>query len=146
MDCVVNKKMLPDADSLEDLNSEDIIIAVRIGGTAVAAAKRFAPKAELHQFDSDPAIIQDVLNNNAHAAFSATPKPAFWAVDYPDVLYRLLGGELLTFEPTCFAVRKGDPDAMFFFNSWIRDQRNFLEERNEYWFQTKNWNDRIVTE
>ena len=43
----------------------------------------------------DEAVIQDVLNGNAHAAFSSTPTPAFWVADYPDTLYRPLGGDLL---------------------------------------------------
>ena len=144
MDVVINNKMLANADSLEDLNKENIIIAVRMGATPVAAAKKFTPKAELHQFESDPAVIPDVLNGNAHAAFSSSPKPAFWAADYPDILYRPLGGELFTYEPGCFAVRKGDPDAMFFFNSWIRDHKNFLEEKNAYWFQSKDWKDLVA--
>jgi polar amino acid transport system substrate-binding protein len=139
MDCVVSYDMLKGADSLEDLNKEDIILAVRVGATPVAAAKKFAPKAQLHQFDSDEAVIQDVLNGNAHAAFSSSPKPAFWAADYPDKLYRPLGGELFTKEPAGFVVPKGDPDAIFFFNAWIRDSEDWLKERSDYWYGTKDW-------
>jgi polar amino acid transport system substrate-binding protein len=139
MDAVVSTDMLPGVTSLEELNSEDIIIAVRIGATPVAAAKKFTPKAELHQFDTDEAVLQDVLNGNAHAAFSSSPTPAFWAADYPDVLYQPLGGELFTKEPSAFAVRKGDPDTMFFFNSWILDNEDWLKERSDYWYGTKDW-------
>ena len=85
IDVVVNKTMLPNATSLDALDNEDIVIAVRLGSTTVEAAEQYAPKAELHQFDTDEAVIQDVLNGNAHAAFSSTPTPAFWAADYPDV-------------------------------------------------------------
>jgi len=139
MDCVVNKNMLPGVTSLEELNNEDIIIAVRMGATPVAAAEKFTPRAQLHQFDTDEAVIQDVLNGNAHAAFSSTPKPAFWAVDYPDVLYRPLGGELFTHEPCAFVVRKGDPDTVFFFNSWVLANEDWLKERSDYWYGTKDW-------
>jgi polar amino acid transport system substrate-binding protein len=139
MDCVVSREMLPGADSLEDLNSEDITIAVRMGGTPTNAAKKFTPNAELHQFDSDEAVVQDVLNGNAHAAFSSSPKPAFWAADYSDKLYRPLGGELFTKEPAGFVVPKGDPDAMFFFNAWIRDSEDWLKDRSDYWYGTKDW-------
>ena len=139
MDVVVNKEMLPDLTSLEELNSEDVVIAVRIGATPVAAAEKFTPNAELHQFDTDEAVIQDVLNGNAHAAFSSSPTPAFWAADYPDVLYRPLDGELFTHEPCAFAVRKGDPDTLFFFNGWIRENGDWLQERADYWYGTKDW-------
>lgn len=141
MDVVVNKETLPGVTSLEELNSEDVIIAVRLGATPAAAAAKFTPNAELHQFDTDEAVIQDVLNGNAHAAFSSSPKPAFWAADYPDALYRPLGGELFTNEPIGFAVRKGDPDAMFFFNTWISNNEDWLQSRFDYWFGTKEWED-----
>jgi polar amino acid transport system substrate-binding protein len=146
MDVVVNQEMLPGVTSLEELNSEDIIIAVRLGATPVAAAEKFTPNAQLHQFDTDEAVIQDVLNGNAHAAFSSAPKPAFWAADYPDVLYRPLGGELFTHEPNAFAVRKGDPDTLFFFNSWIRQNEDWLKERADYWYGTKDWEHLLGTE
>ena len=139
MEAVVNKDMLPGVTTLEELNNPDVIIAVRLGATPAMAAEQFTPNAELHQFDTDEAVIQDVLNGNAHAAFSSSPTPAFWAADYPDVLYRPLGGVLFTKEPTCFAVNKGDPDTLFFFNSWIRDSEDWLQERSDYWYGTKDW-------
>lgn len=139
IDVVINKTMLPGATSLEALNSADIVIAVRLGATPVEAAKAYAPNAELHQFDTDEAVIQDVLNGNAHAAFSSSPTPAFWAADYPDVLYRPLGGELLYMQPSAFAVRKGDADTVNFFNSWILVNQDWLKERSDYWYGTKDW-------
>jgi polar amino acid transport system substrate-binding protein len=139
MDCVASREMLPGADSLEDLNKEDVIIAVRMGGTPTNAAKRFTPKAELHQFDSDEAVIQDVLNGNAHAAFSSSPKPAYWAVDYADKVYQPLDGDLFTYEPCAFVVPKGDPDTIFFYNAWITTNRDWLEEKSDYWYGTKDW-------
>jgi len=139
IDVVVNKDMLPGVTSLEELNGDDIIIAVRLGATPAEAAKAYAPNAELHQFDTDEAVIQDVLNGNAHAAFSSTPTPAFWVADYPDVLYRPLGGELVYLQPSAFAVRKGDADTVNFFNSWILINQDWLQERSDYWYGTKDW-------
>jgi len=139
IDVVVNKKMLPGLTDLEALNKEDIVIAVRLGATPVEAAKQYAPNAELHQFDTDEAVIQDVLNGNAHAAFSSTPTPAFWAADYADTLYRPMGGELLYLQPSAFAVRKGDPDTLAFFNAWILVNQDWLQERSDYWYGTKDW-------
>jgi polar amino acid transport system substrate-binding protein len=139
MDLVVSKKMLKGVTSTEQLNKENIVIAVRMGATPVAVAKKFTPKAQLHQFDTDEAVIQDVLNGNAHAAFSSSPTPAFWAADYPDVLYRPLGGRLLTKEPSAFVVPKGDADTLFFFNSWITLNEDWLKERSDYWYGTKDW-------
>jgi len=139
MDCVVSREMFPGADSLEDLNKENIIIAVRMGGTPTNAAKKFTPNAQLHQFDSDEAVIQDVLNGNAHAAFSSSPKPAYWAVDYADKVYQPLGGDLFTYEPCAFVVPKGDSDSIFFYNAWITTNRDWLEDKSDYWYGTKDW-------
>ena len=144
MDCIVNKKMLPGITSMDGLNKENIVIAVRMGATPVAAAKKWAPKAELHQFDDDAAVIQDVLNGNAHAALSSSPKPAFWAADYPDVLYRPLGGDYLYGDPSAMAVRKGDYETLFFVNAWINDNQAFLEDTDKYWFGTRDWDDMVA--
>ena len=139
MDCVVSNKMLKGVTSLEELNKENVIIAVRMGATPVAAAKKFTPKAELHQFDTDEAVIQDVLNGNAHAAYSSTPKPSEWAAKYSDILYKPLKGELFTKEPSGFVVPKGDPDAIFFFNAWITDKEDWLKEKSDYWYGSRDW-------
>jgi polar amino acid transport system substrate-binding protein len=138
-DLVVSKKMLPGVTSLEELNNENVVVAVRLGATPAATATRLLPKAQQHLFDTDEAVIQDVLNGNAHAAISSSPTPAFWAADYPDVLYQPLGGKLLTSEPCAFAVKKGDHDTLAFFNSWIIDNEDWLQERGAYWFGSKDW-------
>jgi polar amino acid transport system substrate-binding protein len=139
IDVVVNKSMLPDVASIDDLNKSGVIIAVRLGATPAQAATKYTPNAELHQFDTDEAVLQDVLNGNAHAGFSSSPTPGFWAAEYPDVLYRPLGGDMLMMQPAGFALRKGDADAMAFFNAWILVNQDWLKEREAYWFGTKDW-------
>lgn len=140
MDFVVNKKMLPGITDITELNSPDVTFAVRMGATPVNAAKKYFPKAKLHQFEDDAAVLQDVLNGNAHGALSSTPKPAFWAADYKDTLYRpLSAGNYLYNDPSAFAMRKGDADTMFFYNSWIIDNQRWLKEKSIYWFGTKDW-------
>lgn len=141
LDIVVNQDMIAGVTDLETLNSEEIVFAVRLGATPSAFVKKYAPNAEVHEFDTDEAVIQDVLNGNAHAAVSSSPKPAFWAADYPDTLYRPLGGELLNMTPSSFAIRKGDTDTESFFNSWILINQDWLQERSDYWFGAKEWSD-----
>jgi len=139
MDVVVNKKMMPNVTSLDALNQDNVVIAVHLGTTAEAAAKKHTPKAQLHKFDTDDAVIQDVLNGNAAAALSSIPTPAFWVADYPDVLYRPLGGQYFDTQPEGFAVKKGDPDTLAFFNTWITNNQDWLKERSDYWYGTKEW-------
>jgi len=139
IDVVVSKKKLPGLKSLDALNKKGIVIAVRLGATPVQAAKKVAPLAEIRQFDTDEAIVQEVLNGNAQAAFSSSPTPAFWVADYPDSLYRPLGGTLLNTQPSAFAVKKGDFDTLSYFNSWILINQDWLKERADYWYGTRDW-------
>jgi polar amino acid transport system substrate-binding protein len=138
VDVVVNKKLLPDVTTMEQLNKADVVIAVHLGTTAADVAKKNAPLATLHQFDTDEAILQDMLNGNAMASFSSSPTPAFWVGDYPDTLYRPFV-DYLTSEPSAFVVRKGDSDTIFFFNTWIIKNADWLKERSDYWYGTTQW-------
>ena len=42
-------------------------------------------------------------------------------------------------QPSSFAVRKGDSDTVNFFNSWILINQDWLNERSDYWYGTKDW-------
>jgi len=44
-------------------------------------------------------------------------------------------------EPICFGVRKGDVDALNFFNNWIEIQQNrgWIRKRYAYWFESTLW-------
>jgi polar amino acid transport system substrate-binding protein len=145
MDVVVNKKLLPNVTTLEELNKESVVIAVHLGTTAEASIKKYCPNAQVHKFDTDDAMVQDMLNGNSVAAFSSIPTPAFWVADYPDTLYRPLGGVIFDREPNGFAVKKGDPDTLTFFNTWITNNEDWLKERSDYWYGTKDWKDLLPT-
>ncbi|MEY8827857.1 transporter substrate-binding domain-containing protein [Sedimentitalea sp. XS_ASV28] len=131
--------------SLEDLNSPEIIFAARRGATpAVVIAERF-PEAQLLLFDEDGAATQEVLNGNAHATMSSQPTPNREAGRNPDVLSVPFD---TLFNPTGegFAVRRGDPDALNYFNNWIAQQwrSGWLKERHDYWFATEDWADQVA--
>jgi len=40
-----------------------------------------------------------------------------------------------------FRLRKGDPEAIIFFNNWITrmEWEDWLEERHQYWFAGNDW-------
>ena len=131
--------------SMEDLNSSDVTFAARRGATpAVVIADRF-PEAELLLFDEDGAATQEVLNGNAHATMASQPTPNREAGRNPDTLY--VPFETL-FDPRGegFAVRRGDPDALNYFNNWIAQQwrSGWLEERHDYWFASEEWADQVA--
>jgi polar amino acid transport system substrate-binding protein len=144
MSIVANKELAAGFTSLEDFNSPNVVLSVRLGATPVDAAKKYMPKAQLRMFDDESQAVQEVINGKAHAMISSAPLPAFQALKYPEKLFLPLEGTF-TKEPIGFAVRKGDFDTLNFFNNWIVfvTSEGWLSERKHYWFETKEWERRI---
>ncbi len=141
---VVSREHEGSIASLEDMNRPDFTIALRRGATPVTFAQTALPEARLLQFDEDGAAIQEVLNGNADATIASEPSPSAYAAEYPDQLYIPID-DLFSVTAESFALRKGDPDALNFFNNWIAvNWRNgFLEERHNHWFRTQDWADQL---
>ena len=140
MGIVASKKLAAGFTDLASFNREDVQIAVKTGTTAVAAVKKYLPKATLRMFDNEAQSYQELRNGKVHAVVGNAPRPAYEAVDYPDSLFLPVEGTF-TKEPIGFALRKGDPDTLAFFNSWITlvELEGWLKERHDYWFGSKDW-------
>lgn len=140
MSMVAHKELAKGFGRLEDFNKPEVVIAVRIGTTAVAAAKKHMPNAQLRQFDEESQAVQELLNGRAHAFVSEEPLPAFQAVKNPDKLF-LPVKEAFDTSPIGLAVRKGDVDTLNFLNNWIRmiQEEGWIQERKRYWFETQDW-------
>lgn len=126
-------------------NSPDVTFACRRGATPCLYIQENFPKATLRQFDDDGQTEQEVLNGNAHAMLSSQPKPAFAIYDNPEIVFSPTDEKI---EPNseAFAVRKGDPDALNFFNNWImlNIQSGWLLETHQYWFGGRPWADQVA--
>ena len=135
---------MPGETSIDAFNDRDVTIAAVRGSTSASAVQEQLPDARLIQFDAEADVLQEVLNGNADALVASAPKPGRDAARFPEQLYLPVRE---TFKGTleAFALRKGDPDALNFFNGWIRmNQKNgFLEERWQYWFTTDEWRDQV---
>lgn len=144
MAIVANKKLAAGFKSLEDFNKPEVTIAVRLGSTAVTAAKQFMPQAKLAMFDDESQAYQEVINGRAHAVIGDAPTPAFHAIKYPEVLFLPVPGTF-TREPIGFAVQKGDYDFVNYLNNWITvvAAEGWLKERKHYWFETKDWEGQV---
>ena len=142
---ILANKELTAGMSMADLNSPDVTFTARRGATpAVVIAENF-PEANLLLFDEDGASAQEVLNGNAHATMASQPTPNREAGRNPETLV-VMEGELFDPRGEGFALRKGDPDAINFFNNWIAQQwrSGWLEERHNYWFATEEWADQVA--
>ncbi len=144
MSMVAHKEKAKGFNSLEDFNKEGVEIACKIGTTAAAATKKFLPKAKIRLFDDETQTYQELRNGNVHAVVGSAPRPAFESIQYSDTLFMPVK-ESFTKEPIGFAIRKGDPDTLAFFNSWILNMtlNGWLEERHAYWFTTRDWEDQL---
>ncbi|MCG8684831.1 MAG: transporter substrate-binding domain-containing protein [Desulfobacterales bacterium] len=140
MSMVAHKKKAAGFSSVEDFNKKGVSIAVRMGTTAEMAAKKFMPKAEFKLFENESQALQELNLGRVHAVVSSAPMPAFHALKFPDKLFVPIK-ENFTKEPIGFALRKGDYDALNYFNNWIliNHASGFLKEKQTYWFETKEW-------
>jgi polar amino acid transport system substrate-binding protein len=144
MSIVANKELAGNFKTLEDFNRPEVVLAVRLGATPVAAAQKFMPKAQLRKFDDESQAVQEVLNGRAYAVVASAPMPAFQALKHPDKLFLPIKGTF-TKEPIGFALRKGDVDTLNFFDNWITvvKAEGWLAERKHYWFETREWEDKV---
>ncbi len=140
MSMVANRDLAKGLSSLEDFNRPEVTVAVRIGTTAVAAARKYLPKAQLRQFDEEAQAVQEVMNGKAHAFVTEEPLPAHQAARNPDRLFVPIK-EPFARSAIGLAVRKGDVDTLNFLNNWIRliQDEGWLAERKHYWFETTEW-------
>jgi polar amino acid transport system substrate-binding protein len=140
MSIVASQKKAAGFSTLADFNRPEVEIAVKLGTTAVIAAQKYIPKATLRKFEDEAQAYQELRNGNVHAVVGSAPRPAFEAAQYSDSLFLPLK-TTFTKEPIAFALRKGDPDSLAFFNSWItlKSNEGWLQERHDYWFRTRDW-------
>lgn len=140
MSIVAHRELAAGFTGLEAFNHPDVIIAARLGSTAVTATKKYMPNAQLRMFDDESQAYQELINGKAHAVVGSAPRPAYEAMKYSDKLFLPLE-ETFTKEPIGFAVKKGDFDTLNFFNNWIRvvEAEGWLKERKHYWFGTRDW-------
>ncbi|RBW53494.1 transporter substrate-binding domain-containing protein [Ruegeria sp. A3M17] len=142
---ILANKELTAGMTLEDYNNPEVTFVARRGATpAVVIAANF-PDATLLLFDEDGASTQEVLNGNAHASMAAQPTPNRDAAKYPDTLV-VPFESLYDQRGEAFGLRKGDPDALNFFNNWIAQnwRSGWLKERHDYWFAGNEWADQVA--
>lgn len=140
LELVANRSKLPDISSLDQLNRNDIIIAMRRGISGADPVRRLLPEAQLRFFDDEASCKQEVINGNAHAWISSVPAPSDAAAEHPDILYLPLD-ETFVQSAEAIGLRRGDADSLAFLNGWIaaRKASGWLKERHKYWFRSRDW-------
>ncbi len=139
-----NLKLAPGHSKPEDFDRADYTLTCRRGTTVAATLARLAPKATVRQFDDDAQAQQEVMNGRAHGWVASAPRPAFAAIENPQLLY-LAVKEVFEPQREGIAMRKDDPKTMAAVNEWIlaRHADGFLKTRRAYWFETRDWADKV---
>ncbi len=137
---IYSNKAMTQGFTEKDFNSPDVTFAARRGATPVVVIQKLFPKAKILQFDEDGAATQEVLNGNAHATMASNPTPTREVNNYPDTLHIPFNKTYSQFGEA-FAIRKGDPDALNYFNNWIgmRWSDGYLKKTNDSWFKNLDW-------
>ena len=144
---VANTEKAAELETVDDFNQPGVTIAALRGSSSIPAIVRTFPDATIVLLDSDAEVLRAVLAGEVHAgtAFSTTRRE--WVVAHPETLH-LPFDDPLAWYAAAMAVRKGDLDALNFFNGWIEANTadGWLVQRWEYWFETREWADQVATD
>ena len=137
---IANKDKAGGFTSMEDFNKSGVVLALRRGGTAVDAVRELMPNAERRIFDEEATALQETVNGSATGWVTASPSAATALSDNGDRLF-IPFYETFNNSNEGFGLRKGDPDALNFFNNWIltKLENGWLQKTHHYWFKTREW-------
>jgi polar amino acid transport system substrate-binding protein len=144
---VANTAQTMGLETLEDFNSSDVTIGTRRGASSISHIGNAFPDAMIRLYDTDNELLDAVVAGDIHAASAFATTRNSWVDANPDTLH-LPSEESFAAEPLAMGVRKGDPDALNFLNSWItvNEASGWLEQRRQYWFEGTEWHDQRATD
>ena len=144
VDLAASRRLAEGMTTMEAWNRPNVTISGRRGTSALAAAQRLFPRATFRQFDDDAQSVLEVVNGRAHGMVGSMPRPRFAVLENESALFSPFPQPLAR-QIDSMALRKGDPDALNFLSNWIASRQldGFLEERQAYWFQNREWRDQV---
>jgi len=127
--------------TLEDCNREDVTVAVLLGATGEADAKRFLPKAKIKSYKGGgPLLINAVLSGHADIGLNDESAVRGQMTEFPPDSVEILP-IALSRQPLAFAVRPEDTHLLqwinLFFN-WVREDGRY-DENIDYWVKSLDW-------
>lgn len=127
--------------TLEDCNKPEVTVAVLLGATGEADAKRFLPNAKIKSYKGGgPMLINAVMSGHADIGLNDDSAVTGQMAEFPPGSIRILPGKLSK-QPLSFAVRPEDTHLLQWINlffQWIREDGRY--DRNiDYWVTTQDW-------
>ncbi len=127
--------------TIEDCNREDVTIAVLLGSTGEAEAKRFFPKAKIKSYKGGgPLLINAVLAGHADIGVNDETAVVGQMAEFPPGSIEILPIRLSK-QPLAFAVRPEDTHLLQWVNlffRWVREDGRYDQNIN-YWVKSLDW-------
>jgi polar amino acid transport system substrate-binding protein len=127
--------------TLEEFNKEGVKVAVLLGATGEAVAKRFLPKAEIKSYKGGgPLLIDAVLKGHADIGVNDESAVTGQVAEFPPNSVKVLPIKLSR-EPLAFAVRPEDTHLAQWINlffEWVKEDGRYDQNIN-YWVTTLDW-------
>lgn len=127
--------------TLEDCNKKDVTIAVLLGATGEADAKRFLPNATIKSYKGGgPLLINAVLSGHADIGINDETALVGQLAEFPPDSVKVLPVKLSQ-QPLAFAARPVDTHLvewvnLFFY--WIKQDGRY-QENIDYWVKSLDW-------
>lgn len=127
--------------SLEDFNKESVTVAVLLGATGEAVAKKYLPKAKIKSYKGGgPLLINAVLDGHADIGLNDESAVMGQMAEFPPNSIRVLPTKLSK-EPLAFAVRPEDSHLAEWINlffEWVKEDGRY-DENIRYWVKSLDW-------
>ena len=127
--------------SWEQLNNPDVKIAVLIGGTGEADAKRLFPNAEIKSYKGGgPILLNAIMAGHADVAVNDKSAIVGGMTSFPEGSMTIIPG-VMSEQPLAFAVRPQDEHLRQWINlffKWVKADGRY-DANIDYWVDSLDW-------
>jgi polar amino acid transport system substrate-binding protein len=137
-----NRTLTKDVNSLEDLNSKGVPIAVVEETLAHDIAVKLFERADLKSYKTASQAEAALITGTVQAYVASVPEVNFLALRFPaDVDVPL--SKPLSGSGAGFGVARGQQELLNFLNAWVlsRTADGWIDTIYEYWFETLEWSE-----
>ena len=118
---LLSKKRIPDVQDVKELNSQDRILAVKLGTTGDLVTGKLFPKAQINRYKDETACVREVVTGRADAFLYDQLSISKHHKENADTTKALL--KPFTYEPYAIAIRKGDAEFLSWLNLFLETIR-----------------------
>ncbi|MEF2231437.1 MAG: ABC transporter substrate-binding protein [Pseudodesulfovibrio sp.] len=127
--------------SWDQINQKGVKVAVLLGGTGEADAKRLFPNAEIKSYKGGgPMLLNALMAGKADVAVNDKTSIMGSLAAFPPNSTKFVG-DIMSKQPLAFAIRHEDESLrqwMNLFFNWIRSDGRY-EANIKYWVESKDW-------